>query len=255
MDLKLNDIINRCNELKGLLLLIKSGNEPDCDLIKLQAINKANEIANEIANNIEISKPSELSENIIVDNHKDTNIEAIEESKTTECSNDSEYSHIDNFIVESDNIEENIDCNKIVEEEIEVSDIYEPNENKKDDESSEIEIIDDNIEVIDNITDNGKSININEGDSDDVRIPITLDVKIAQQNSKDLKKAFTLNDRFRFKRELFGNSDNDFVDAINLVSAMQSLTEAEEYFYEDLGWDRESDEVQEFMTIIINHFS
>ena len=43
-------------------------------------------------------------------------------------------------------------------------------------------------------------------------------------------------------------------DAIHLVEAMKSFTEAEEYFYDDLGWDKDSEEVKAFMTIIKNHF-
>ena len=72
--------------------------------------------------------------------------------------------------------------------------------------------------------------------------------------SRDLKRVFTINDRFRFRRELFGNSDVEMNDAINLVEAMQSYAEAEEYFYDMLNWNRESPEVIDFMAIIRNHF-
>ena len=63
-----------------------------------------------------------------------------------------------------------------------------------------------------------------------------------------------LNDMFRFRRELFGNNAAEMADAIELVSAMESYQEAEDYFYNDLGWDSDSEEVEEFMTIIRNHF-
>ena len=78
---------------------------------------------------------------------------------------------------------------------------------------------------------------------------IRLDEKLARDS------AFTLNDRFRFRRELFGNSENRLVEAIDIIDAMNSLDEAEEYFYGDLGWDRESDDVKDFMAIVANHFS
>ncbi|MBQ9076318.1 MAG: hypothetical protein IJY31_00525 [Muribaculaceae bacterium] len=83
---------------------------------------------------------------------------------------------------------------------------------------------------------------------------LNVEQMIACQGSRDLRKAFTINDKFRFRRELFGNSDTEITDAINLVSAMSTMTEAEEYFYNDLEWDRENEEVQEFMSIIANHF-
>ena len=83
---------------------------------------------------------------------------------------------------------------------------------------------------------------------------ITLDEAFIRGKSKDLHSAFSLNDMFRFRRELFGNSAADMSDAIELVSAMSSYQEAEDYFYNDLGWDSGSEEVEEFMTIIRNHF-
>ena len=83
---------------------------------------------------------------------------------------------------------------------------------------------------------------------------ITLDEAFIRNKAKDLKSAFSLNDTFRFRRELFGNSAADMNDAIDLVNALNSYEEAEDYFINDLGWDAESDEVGEFMEIIRNHF-
>lgn len=95
----------------------------------------------------------------------------------------------------------------------------------------------------------------NEANNDsEIKTPLNIEQMIACHSSKDLRKAFSINDKFRFRRELFGNSDSDMTDAINLVSAMSSLCEAEEYFYHDLEWDAENEEVQEFMAIIANHF-
>ena len=51
--------------------------------------------------------------------------------------------------------------------------------------------------------------------------------------SRDLRKAFSLNDRFRYRRELFGNSDVEMNDTLNLVETMHSYSEAEEFFYGD----------------------
>lgn len=71
---------------------------------------------------------------------------------------------------------------------------------------------------------------------------------------KDLRHYFSINDKFRFRRELFSNSQQEFIDAINLVEAMHGYDEAEEYFYDDLNWDRESEEVQQFMDILSEYF-
>ncbi|MDE6170433.1 MAG: hypothetical protein K2F68_04670, partial [Duncaniella sp.] len=59
----------------------------------------------------------------------------------------------------------------------------------------------------------------------------TLDERIARDRAKDIFKAFTLNDKFRFRRELFRNSQAEFDDTLGVVSAMTSIEEAEEYFY------------------------
>ncbi len=85
--------------------------------------------------------------------------------------------------------------------------------------------------------------------------PIRLDEKLARQYSRDLRKAFSLNDRFRFRRELFGNSDAEMNDTLNLVEAMLNREEACDYFYHDLQWDRDNPEVIDFMAIIDKHFS
>lgn len=82
-----------------------------------------------------------------------------------------------------------------------------------------------------------------------------LDEKLARDYSKNLRKAFSLNDKFRFRRELFSNSDTVMADTLNLVGAMSSYSEAEEYFYSDLQWDPEMPEVVDFMAIIKKHFS
>lgn len=101
--------------------------------------------------------------------------------------------------------------------------------------------------------DNIEETEANEKASDDSE-PLRLDEKLQRSRSKDLKSAFSLNDTFRFRRELFGNSAAEMTDALHMVEAMHSFDEAEDYFYGDLGWDRESDDVKEFMAIIKNHF-
>ncbi len=68
------------------------------------------------------------------------------------------------------------------------------------------------------------------------------------------KPAFCINDRFRFRRELFNNSDSEFNAAMDLVATMDDYEEAEDYFLGDLGWDMEKPEVMDFMAIIRNYF-
>lgn len=70
----------------------------------------------------------------------------------------------------------------------------------------------------------------------------------------DLRKAFTINDRFRFRRELFAGDDAALVNAIDRLSSMNSIAEADAYLA-SMPWESDSEAVGEFMAIISNHFS
>ena len=84
--------------------------------------------------------------------------------------------------------------------------------------------------------------------------PLTLDEALQRDMTKTLRQAFSLNDRYRYRRELFGNSDSVMNETLNLIEAMHSFDEAEDYFYNDLQWEHDSPEVADFMVIIKNHF-
>ena len=84
---------------------------------------------------------------------------------------------------------------------------------------------------------------------------LRLDEKLARQNSRDLRKAFSLNDRFRFRRELFGNSDERMNEALRAVKSMAAIDEAHDYFYNTLGLDKTSTDVADFIAVIEHHIS
>lgn len=84
--------------------------------------------------------------------------------------------------------------------------------------------------------------------------PLTVDEVLRRKRSSDLHKAFSLNDRFRYRRELFANNDVEMNDTLNLVETMHTFAEAEDFFYGDLEWDKESPEVIDFMAVIRNYF-
>ncbi len=85
--------------------------------------------------------------------------------------------------------------------------------------------------------------------------PIRLDEKLARENSRDLRKAFSLNDKFRFRRELFSNSEILMNETLDAIEAMSSIDEAADYFYTDLKWDKSNQDVADFVEIITHHFS
>lgn len=83
---------------------------------------------------------------------------------------------------------------------------------------------------------------------------LTLEEKLARDRAADISKAFTLNDRFRFRRNLFHDSDEEFRETLDVIGSMSGMDEAEEYFYEDLCWDADNDDVKEFMAVVAKHF-
>lgn len=85
--------------------------------------------------------------------------------------------------------------------------------------------------------------------------PIKLDEMLCRREAKDLTRAFTLNDKFRFTRELFDGDKTRFADALNMLMAMRSLDEARDYLAADLAIDPDSEAGADFITIITNHFN
>lgn len=113
--------------------------------------------------------------------------------------------------------------------------------------------------------------------ADDMRVALAEQIEIQAQNpapkcvaleedkkarpSKEAKASanmgrpvFSINDRFRFRRELFGNSDRDFNASLDLLCTMETLDEAENYFYNDLEWDPDQPCVKDFMSIVERYF-
>lgn len=97
----------------------------------------------------------------------------------------------------------------------------------------------------------GESESENDGESDG---EVESEADAAPVQTKDVKSLFCLNDRFKFRRIIFGGSDADFNDAMNALSSLPTLADAEEYLYNELGLDQESVEVREFMEVIKNYY-
>lgn len=68
------------------------------------------------------------------------------------------------------------------------------------------------------------------------------------------KLVFSINDRFRFRRELFENSDVDFNNTLALVASMDDYDEAEDYFISEVGFDKSNPVVGEFFDVIKKYF-
>jgi hypothetical protein len=66
--------------------------------------------------------------------------------------------------------------------------------------------------------------------------------------------AFCLNDRFRFRRNVFGGDVTLFDKVCDRVTRMKDYDEAEQYFFGELGLDASDSDVEDFMTIIREYF-
>ncbi len=84
---------------------------------------------------------------------------------------------------------------------------------------------------------------------------IRVDELLSRREARDLKRAFTLNDKFRFRRELFGHNDILFGQTLDTISEMANIEEAESYLYGHLGLDPENEDVKDFVMIVKNHFA
>lgn len=239
MEVAIKDIISKTYELEGLLMLAKSRTETGLEEpLRRLIVAKKNEVANMIdaafgeTADFSIFEPEpqpveppadEPIEEIVPDDEPVN--ELFDDSLGMEPADEPEpYTEpVAEPVIEPEHIEEPVD-------EPEPDDA--PLDEEYDDEEE-----DDDDELL-----------------DDEEEGLTLDEALQRSMSRDLRRAFSLNDRFRYRRELFGNSDVEMNDTLNLVETMHSFGEAEEFFYGDLEWDRESPEVKDFMTIIKNHF-
>ena len=69
----------------------------------------------------------------------------------------------------------------------------------------------------------------------------------------NLGKIITLNDKFRYIREIFNGDERDFNDTIALLSDMDSFAEAEDYLINDMMLDAEAPVVAEFLSLLNNN--
>lgn len=284
----LQQILSIVYEVEGLLLLAQSkGNDTPneiYDLIqeKLKVISQSFPSKEIISDNSEsINQDSESEDERSHGNLEDDyDDEYSYESEDERSHGNLEDDYDDLNYVEPENEHSPVeieDIDKYTPSEIEADNEdnsiitdYEPIETQIKDESENddfieesdiesVEIVSEDIfESIDSETEELDDIDSYDDIEDDNTVlsePITIEEKLAIQNTRDLRTAFTINDRFRFKRELFGNKDTELADALNMISAMSSFAEVLEYFFEDLEWDKDNPEVIDFLKIISNYFN
>jgi hypothetical protein len=71
----------------------------------------------------------------------------------------------------------------------------------------------------------------------------------------DIRRSLSLNDRFRYRRELFGGSDEQMNSALERLNAFTSADESISYIKNTLGWNTEDEAAAEFIKLIEKRFS
>lgn len=71
---------------------------------------------------------------------------------------------------------------------------------------------------------------------------------------RSLASAFTLNDKYRYIREIFNGNEADFDDTIAVLDNMESFREAEDYIVNDLMMDASNHDVAEFLDTLAANF-
>lgn len=71
----------------------------------------------------------------------------------------------------------------------------------------------------------------------------------------NLRSLFSINDRFRFSRELFGGSTRRFDDSLAYLDGAIDFNEVEDFFLGDQGFDPESEVVKEFLETLSRGFA
>lgn len=103
-----------------------------------------------------------------------------------------------------------------------------------------------------------------EKEANEPREPVNLseyendleDLKENLDPSKDRGRlVFSINDKFRFRKDLFENSDVDFNNSLALVASMDDYDEAESYFVNDVGLNPADPTVNDFLEIVKRYFA
>ncbi|WP_455632149.1 hypothetical protein [Parabacteroides sp.] len=84
---------------------------------------------------------------------------------------------------------------------------------------------------------------------------VSLNDILEKKNLSDFRKAFSLNDRFRFRRELFGGNEEKMNKAIADLNDLSSYEESVTYLNKVLNWNIEDASVADFIKLLEKRFS
>lgn len=85
--------------------------------------------------------------------------------------------------------------------------------------------------------------------------PVFLNELLERKNLTDLRKAFSLNDRFYFRRELFAGDEAKMNKVISDLNELHSYEESIDYLNEKLNWNVEDAIVADFIKLLEKRFA
>ncbi|MDH6356294.1 hypothetical protein [Parabacteroides sp. PF5-9] len=83
---------------------------------------------------------------------------------------------------------------------------------------------------------------------------VSLNEILEKKNLSDFRKAFSLNDRFRFRRELFGGDEEKMNRAIAELNELQTYEDSVTYLNQELQWNVEDEAVSDFIRLLEKRF-
>lgn len=96
---------------------------------------------------------------------------------------------------------------------------------------------------------------IPRGEEPEINTELSVDKTREQSDVMALRRMFTLNDKFLFRRTLFGQDDAKFAEALTEIASKKNIDEAKDFLQESYGWDFANPDVEEFMTVISRYFA
>ena len=92
----------------------------------------------------------------------------------------------------------------------------------------------------------------NSDDSEEAEAP--EETPRAPRNRRPIATFFSINDKFRFRRELFANNNREWLDALALLETMDNMEEAKDYLFDDLQWEADNAEVKAFISVLDRYY-
>lgn len=235
-------LLDKCLEIEGLLALLIQRNKGDISEEIFQLIeDKAETLYMEVGElRSYLQEQPIIEKNSVINDEPNENPDEINKSEVSFCyDSDTEFAEIK--VDYSD-----LNDSKIVEVEEESQSTQDhqyqsENENKESTDELILSLeANNNDQIIEKVADT-LSQTIDELKSVDV---------INDNSSVSFQIKLSLNDTYRFRRELFNFSDEEMEEALDALSEMTSKEEVEDFFYNDLCWEPDDEVVREFMSMI-----